>query len=59
MNPITMIELNKSQDNQCAGKGCNKQGNHYLKVLFLNKIGCFCDSCKISLLEDNLVEKPE
>lgn len=54
MNLITMIDHHK-----CAGKGCNKQGSYYLRVLFLNRVGYFCDTCKTCLLEDNLVEEPE
>jgi hypothetical protein len=48
----------KFQDYECASKDCNKKGRHHLRVLFLNKKGYFCDSCRISLLKDNLVEEP-
>ena len=48
----------KFQEFECASKGCNKKGRHHLRILFLNRVGYFCDSCKISLLEDNLVEDP-
>jgi hypothetical protein len=44
---------------QRASRGCNKRAQHSLRVLILNKFGFFCDSCKISLLNDNLVEEPE
>ena len=55
MNPITTIDHNKFQDNQCACKGCNKQGRHYLKVLYVNKFGWFCDSCRDSLVSNRLI----
>lgn len=40
---------------ECAGKQCRKPGIHCLKILFLNKDGWFCDSCRCSLVEANLV----
>jgi hypothetical protein len=40
---------------ECAGKGCQNPGVHCLKILFLNKDGWFCDCCKRSLVEANLV----
>jgi hypothetical protein len=49
----------KFEEHKCASKGCNKKGRHHLRVLYLNKDGYFCDSCKISLLEGNLVEEPK
>ena len=39
----------------CAGKGCQNIGIHYLEVQFLHKYGWFCDSCKCTLVADNLV----
>jgi hypothetical protein len=59
MNSITTIDHNKFQNNQCASNGCKNQGSHNLRVLFLNKVGYFCESCKIGLLEDKLVEETE
>lgn len=46
-------------DKQCYSRGCNNRAQHSLKVLFLNRVGFFCESCKISLLNDNLVEEVE
>jgi hypothetical protein len=52
MNPI---KQEASQEyKECAGKGCQNAGIHYLKIVFLNKRGWFCDSCKSSLIADNL-----
>jgi hypothetical protein len=39
----------------CAGKDCQRAGINYLKVLYLNRKGWFCDSCKASLVADRLV----
>ena len=33
----------------CAGKGCNKIGIYNLMIIYINKRGYFCDSCKIEL----------
>jgi hypothetical protein len=54
----TTIDKNGFPCNECASRGCNKQGMHYLRVPFLNKVGCFCEMCRINLLRDNLVEEP-
>jgi hypothetical protein len=43
----------------CAGKGCRRTGTNSLEVLYINKIGWFCDSCKSALLKDNLVAQGE
>lgn len=39
----------------CAGKDCNKQGTNSLKIIYINKTGFFCDSCKQDLLALKLV----
>ena len=33
----------------CAGKGCNNIGIHNLMIIYINKRGYFCNSCKIEL----------
>lgn len=43
----------------CAGKGCRNTGTNALEVMYINKIGWFCDSCKSTLLKDNLVAQGE
>jgi hypothetical protein len=43
----------------CAGKGCRKTGTNSLEVMYINKIGWFCDSCKNALLKDNIVAQGE
>jgi hypothetical protein len=42
---------------ECAGKGCQNMGVHYLKIVFLNKFGWFCDDCKNDLLSDRLADE--
>ena len=45
-----MIILNKHTQ-KCAGKACKKWGIRKLRVVFVNKVGLFCDDCANSLLE--------
>jgi hypothetical protein len=42
---------------QCAGKNCKKNGINQLKILFINKIGYFCDRCTDQLLALEIVIK--
>jgi len=44
---------------QCAGKNCKKNGINKLNILFIDKIGYFCDSCTDQLLALNIVIKDE
>jgi hypothetical protein len=53
MNPIKQPDHQRNKE--CAGKECQKPGIHCLKILFLNKDAWFCDSCRSSLVEANLV----
>jgi len=39
----------------CAGNGCPNSGISRLTVVYLNKIGWFCESCKNDLVEEGLV----
>ena len=49
----------RTDDKECAGKGCRNVGVHYLKIVFLNQSGWFCEGCKKSLIGDKLVEEQE
>lgn len=40
---------------RCMSKNCNLLGNNQLKIIYINKIGYFCNSCKIDLLNLGLV----
>lgn len=44
---------------QCAGKNCKRNGINKLKILLINKIGYFCDSCTDQLLELDIAIKEE
>jgi hypothetical protein len=44
---------------QCAGKDCKENGINRLRILFINKIGYFCDSCTNHLLALDIVTKEE
>lgn len=39
----------------CAGKGCNNIGNHVLSIIYINKSGLFCETCKKELEKCGLV----
>jgi hypothetical protein len=41
--------------NPCAGMSCNSEGKHLLRVIYLDKKGWFCESCKEDLLKNGLV----
>ena len=56
MNPI---KQEASQEyKECAGKDCQNEGKIELIVQYLNKRGCFCESCAEDLLCLGLV-KPD
>mgnify|MGYP007135511744 CR=1 FL=1 len=42
---------------ECAGKGCQNEGKIELTVQYLNKRGCFCESCAEDLLCLGLVKR--
>ena len=44
---------------KCAGKNCTNEGNNKLIILYLNKSGWFCNSCKQELLFDDLTVEQE
>ena len=55
MDNMNSIKIDVSaRYKECAGKGCQNEGIHCLKVVFVNRVGWFCDSCKSSLMADNL-----
>jgi hypothetical protein len=48
--------LQKSIHNGCAGKSCHKVGIHLLRIIYLNRIGWFCNSCRDSLVSAGLAD---
>ena len=42
---------------ECAGRGCQNAGVHYLEIIFLDKGGWFCKPCRNNLIENDLVKK--
>ncbi|CAN5809764.1 hypothetical protein BH23THE1_BH23THE1_13410 [soil metagenome] len=40
---------------RCDGRDCNGIGDNPLKIIYINKIGWFCDPCKSELLNLKLV----
>ena len=42
---------------KCAGKDYTNPGINRLKILYINKIGWFCDSCAQTLKNLELVEE--
>jgi hypothetical protein len=43
---------------ECAGKGCQDAGSYYLKIIYLNKSGWFCELCRNDLMLSGLVKGP-
>lgn len=39
----------------CACRGCENIGIHKLLIIYIDKIGWFCDSCKLELMKLQLV----
>jgi hypothetical protein len=39
----------------CAGKRCPNKGTFQLTIIYLNRKGWFCNSCKQELTKDGLV----
>ena len=50
------IDNTNKEYNKCAGKGCDAYGKNQLKILYIHKIGWFCDSCAQTLKNLELVE---
>jgi hypothetical protein len=42
---------------RCPGHGCKNIGRNALKIIYINKIGWFCDKCKIDLVTLKLAEE--
>ena len=53
MNPTTNNVLQEYK--QCARRNCQRVGVHYLKVLYLDVKGWFCNARKDSLASEGLV----
>ena len=58
MTVYASINLGK-EDKNCAGNGCINQGKYPLKIIYLNKVGWFCDYCKDQLLKDELIAEED
>ena len=43
------------QYKSCARLGCLSQGEYPLTVIYLKKVGLFCEECRRELIEDGLV----
>jgi hypothetical protein len=43
------------KDTTCAIRGCNNQGTNFLRIVYVDKSGWFCDKCTIELEQDELV----
>jgi hypothetical protein len=53
MNSREQIELR--QYKECVGKGCNNSAVHRLEILYIRKVGWFCDQCRDNLIASGLV----
>ena len=54
MNSIKLDSMARYKE--CAGKGCQNAGTYYLRVIYLNKFGWFCDDCRDALILDKLID---
>ena len=42
---------------QCYGRNCTSIGKNPLKIIYIHKIGWFCDNCKKDLLDLKLADE--
>ena len=47
---------NNAPDNQCFGWGCTETATHVLLISLINRIGYFCEKCKIELERSDLIK---
>ena len=51
------IELCKNVPNkECDGMACENTGTHILILALINRIGYFCEKCKLDLEKNDLVK---
>jgi hypothetical protein len=53
MNSTEQFEIQEYKE--CVGKGCNNSGLHKLEILYIRKVGWFCDQCRDNLIASGLV----
>ena len=46
-----------NSDKKCAGNGCSKIGIHPVTIVYINKTGWFCESCKNLIEREGLADK--
>ena len=58
---MRMSKMSKAvrQSGACAGNGCAKLGTEPFEIIYLNKTGWFCESCKKDLILDGLLKIKE
>ncbi|MBA2267167.1 MAG: hypothetical protein H0W19_02355 [Nitrosopumilus sp.] len=42
--------------NICAGKNCHGKGIYYLRIMYINKCGWLCETCRNDLELNGLIE---
>lgn len=57
--PHNNINYGKKEEFEpsCVAIGCNNKGVNPLKVIYINKVLRFCDTCKQDMLKLKLVEE--
>jgi|GEM_PF-3581160 len=53
------INIKEPEQKNCAGNCCSNEGVHKLKIIYLNKVGWFCDHCKDDIVKNNLYIQQE
>lgn len=52
---MTSKKTREQGTKMCASNSCSNPGTHQLTILYVNKIGWFCDKCKNELEQEGLV----
>lgn len=47
--PNNLITRNSNKYQKCARKGCPNIGNNHVEIIYIKKVGWFCDACATEL----------
>ena len=53
----SVTNIGKLEYKICASKGCIRTAIYQLKIIYLNKLGWFCEQCKDDLESNDLILK--
>jgi hypothetical protein len=52
----SIVSYDEIQDNGCCGIDCNNVGTHILLIALVNRVGYFCEKCKLDLERNELIK---